>query len=85
MKNSIEQVLQIVATLILIVVVIEYFVLDVLLVPPLVVAGTLIGLSFLAPKFPRTVAIISIVLSILVPVGAVMGYLSGQLVVLIPI
>lgn len=85
MKNSIQQVLRIVTVLILFVVVIEYFLLDILMVPPLVVAAILIGLSFIAVRLPRTVAVISIFISILVPVGAVMGYLSGQLVVLVPI
>ena len=85
MNKPIEFVLRAVAALIVVVVAIEYFVLDVLMVPPLVVVVILIGLSFLASKLPRTVAVVSIVLSVLVPVGAVMGYLSGQLVVLIPI
>jgi len=85
MKTSVEFVLRTVAVLILVVVALEYLLLDVLMVPPLIVAGLLVGLSFVAIRLPRTVAIVSILLSILVPLGAVMGYLSGQLVVLIPI
>ena len=85
MKISIEFVLRTVAVLMLIVVALEYLLLEVLMVPPLVVAGLLVVLSFVSPRFPRAAAIVSIVLSFLVPMGAVMGYLSGQLVVLIPI
>ena len=85
MNTSMEFVLRTVALLILIVVALEYLLLDVLMVPPLIVAIILVGLSSIASRLPRTVAIVSILLSVLVPLGAVMGYLSGQLVVLIPI
>lgn len=85
MTTSITFVLRTVSVLMLLVVALEYLLLDVLMVPPLIVAGLLVVLSTIAAKLPRTVAVISILLSILVPMGAVMGYLSGQLVLLIPI
>lgn len=78
-------VMRIIAALMVLVVTLEYFLLGELLVPPLVIVAILLVLSVIAGKFPKTVAVICLPLCFLVPAGAVMGYLAGQLVVLIPI
>lgn len=63
----------------------EYFVLGVLLVPPFVVAAVLFLLSFGHNVWPVATACAAIVLCVVVPVGAIMGYLEGELALLIPI
>ena len=63
----------------------EYLLLDVFLVPPFVVAAILILLSFACSVWPVPTAYAAIVLCVVVPVGAIVGYLQGTLVLLIPI
>ncbi|MEM7281428.1 MAG: hypothetical protein AAF438_07350 [Pseudomonadota bacterium] len=82
---SLPLVLRIVGTLIVIMVVGEYFVLKELLIPPLVIVAVLFALSFAYSKWPKTVTGITIVMCILVPIAAINGYLRGQLVLLVPI
>lgn len=83
--TNLTTVLRIVALLIVLMVAAEYVLLEVLMIPPLVVAALLLLLSVAATAFPRSVAVVCMLLSILVPAGAIMGYLEGQLVVFIPI
>lgn len=63
----------------------EYFVLDVFLVPPFVVAAILFLLSFVYQAWPIATAYAAILLCVVVPAGAIMGYLEGTLVLLVPI
>ncbi len=78
-------VLRIVAGLICLMVIGEYFVLGELLLPPFVVASVLILLSFVYAKWRKATLWIAIVLSILIPIGALNGYLKGNLVIVVPI
>lgn len=84
-QQNLASVLRIVALLIVVMVVAEYVFLDVVMIPPMVIAGVLVVLSVLFRWVPRGVAGITIVISVLVPVGAINGYMAGQLVVWIPI
>ena len=70
MTTSLRIVLRIVALLILLVVSAEYVLLDALMIPPLVVAALLIALSTAVGVFPRAVAVVSLVVSILVPAAS---------------
>ena len=78
-------VLRAVGALIVIVVLGEYVVLDELLVPPLVLAALLIGLSFACNAWPATTAWLAIALCVIAPIGAIAGYLRGELALLIPV
>ena len=82
---TLPNVLRIVGALIVAVALGEYFVLGVLLVPPFVVAAVLFLLSFGHNVWPVATACAAIVLCVVVPVGAIMGYLEGDLALLIPI
>ena len=82
---TLPNVLRIVAALIAAVALGEFFVLGVFLVPPFVVAAVLFLLSFAHNAWPVATACAAIVLCVVVPVGAIMGYLEGDLVLLIPI
>jgi hypothetical protein len=63
----------------------EYFVLGQFLPPPFVVAVVLLGLALASRRWIRTVAIASLGLAVLIPIGALFGYLLGELVVAVPI
>ncbi|MEM6512579.1 MAG: hypothetical protein AAF660_06170 [Pseudomonadota bacterium] len=78
-------VLRTVAGLIVGMVIGEYFVLDVLMIPPLGVVAVLLLLSFTYDRWPVATARIAAVLSVVVPIGALNGYLQGKLVLLVPI
>lgn len=82
---TLPSVLRIVGALIVVLALGEYFVLDVFLVPPFVVAAILFLLSFACNAWPVATAYAAIVMCVVVPAGAIMGYLEGTLVLLVPI
>ena len=84
-KLTLSAVLRLVGALIIIVVLGEYLVLDELLLPPLVVAALVFGLSFAASAWPVATAWVAIVICVLVPAGAIAAYLRGELALLIPV
>ncbi|MBW2416054.1 MAG: hypothetical protein JRG76_16265 [Deltaproteobacteria bacterium] len=63
----------------------EYIVLGEFLAPPFIVAATLVVLSLAAGRQSRAVSWIALVLSLLIPVGAVAGHIRGDLVLAVPI
>ncbi len=63
----------------------EYLVLDVFIEAPFVVGALLLGLSAGVRRAPRPIAGITLLLSVFIPVGAVGLYLSGEVVLGIPI
>ena len=63
----------------------EYLFLDELLAPPIVGSALLLLLSWASRKWLRLVAGVSIFLSIALPLGALIGYLRGQLVLAVPV
>ena len=82
---TLSNVLRLVGALIVIVVLGEYLVLDELLVPPLVIAALLVGLSFACNAWPATTAWAAIALCVIAPAGAIAGYLRGELALFIPV
>ncbi len=72
--------LRTVGTLILLFVGFQYYVFDVLAVPPIGVALLLYALSYAAKRWRRIVAAISLVVSVVTPLAAIYGYWSGFLV-----
>ena len=82
---TLSAVLRIVGALIVIVALGEYLVLDELLVPPLVGAALLFGLSFAAGPWPAVTAGVAMVLCVLAPAGAIAAYLRGELALFIPV
>ena len=78
-------VLRIVAGLIVLMVIGEYFVLGELMLPPFVFVTVLIVLSFTYQKWPNATAWLAAIVSIAAPVAALNGYLQGKLVVVVPI
>ena len=82
---TLPNVLRVVGALIVAVALGEYFLLGEFLVPPFVVAAVLFLLSFAYNAWPVATACAAIVLCVVVPVGAIMGYLEGDLALLIPI
>ena len=63
----------------------EYLLLGELLVPPFVASALLLLLSRAAQKRLRLVAGVSVFLSVALPLGALIGYLRGELVLAVPI
>lgn len=80
-----HQVLLIAAVLIFAVASLEWLLLDVLLVPPFVFSFLLLVLAAIGTRWPKPVAGISIMLAILIPIGATLAYLNGDIVIAIPI
>lgn len=78
-------VLRIVASLIVLVVIGEYFVLGELLLPPFVFVTVLIVLSFAYQKWPNVTAWLAAIVSVAAPIAALNGYLQGKLVIVVPI
>lgn len=71
--------LRTVGTLILIFVGLQYYFFDVLAVPPIGVALVLYALSYAAKRWRRIVAAVTLVISVVTPIGAVLGYWHGFL------
>ena len=69
--------LRTVGTLILLFVAFQYFFFDVLSLPPIGIAILLYALSYAAKRWRRIVAAISLVVSVVTPVGAIFGYWYG--------
>ena len=63
----------------------EYLILGELLAPPIVGSALLLLLSWASRKWLRLVAGVSIFLSVALPLGALIGYLRGQLVLAVPV
>jgi hypothetical protein len=85
LKTPLAVVLVIAAGLVTILVAVEYFILGLILMPPVIISASLVVLSLASRKWPTTIAGISILISILVPIGAVLGFLNGDLHIAIPI
>ncbi|MEM1261692.1 MAG: hypothetical protein AAGH76_04815 [Pseudomonadota bacterium] len=78
-------VLRIVAGLIVVMVIGEYWVLDQLQLPPLGVVSTLVALSFTYQKWPTASAWLAAIMSVAAPIAALVGYLQGYLVLIVPV
>jgi hypothetical protein len=63
----------------------EYFVLGQFLPAPFIVAALLAALCMATRRWARGVALVCLGLSVLIPVGALLGYLRGELNVAVPI
>ena len=63
----------------------EYVLLGEFLAPPFVVAVMLVVVSFAYTPWPRPTAIVALGFSALIPVGAVVGHLRGDLPLAVPI
>jgi len=85
MSFALPTVLRIAAGLIVCVGTLEYFALGEFLPAPFIVALLLFALSFAAPRWRRPVALLVLGLSVLVPIGALVGHLRGDLVMAVPI
>ncbi len=68
--TGVAAVLRTVGILMLVMVAVEYFLLDLFLLPPVIIAAVLIGLSFAFSYFPRTIAVVGLVLSVLATISA---------------
>lgn len=78
--------LRVVSLCIILLVVGERIFLGVWILPPLfVVVPTLILLSFLYRFWPRVVSGIVLVIAVLIPLAALLGFLAGKLVIVVPI
>lgn len=77
--TGVNTVLKAVGVLILVMVAVEYLVFDLFLPPPVIIATVLIILSFAFKRFPRAIAIVSLALSVLIPIFAALGVMSGQM------
>ena len=82
---TLPNVLRIVALLVVVMVVGEYVVLGELLIAPFVLAAVLFALSFAGKAWPAATAYVAILLCVAAPAAAIVGYLRGDLVLLIPI
>ena len=82
---TLPYVLRVVAILVAGVALGEYLALGAFLPPPFIVAAILLALSFVYRVLPAATAWLTIILCVVVPVGAIMGYLQGDLPLLIPI
>ena len=71
-------VLRVVGVSVLLLVAFQYIVLGAFLVPPLVIAAFVIGLSFVAESMPRVVAGIALLTGVVVPTLAYLGYSAGN-------
>ena len=71
-------VLRTVGVLILLLVAFQYVVLEAFLVPPLGFAAFIIGLSFFVDRAPRVVAGIALLISVVLPTLAYLGYSAGN-------
>jgi hypothetical protein len=85
MQTSLANALRIVAGVLLVVATIAVLVYDNFSAPPYVLAGVLGLLSFAADRWQRPTAFGALVLAVLVPVGAILGYLGGSVPVFVPI
>ena len=85
LKLSLHNVLLTAAALVIAAGIVEFFLLGQFIPAPYVVAAILIVLSFLARRWPRPVALVCIVVSIYIPIGAFRAYRRGDLVWLVPI
>ena len=71
-------VLRVVAVLIACAITLRFVLLDSILPVPFVIIVILVVLSFTCNRWPRASAIASIILSVLVPVMVLLGYLNGS-------
>ena len=71
-------VLRTVGVLVLLLVAFQYVVLGAFLVPPLGFAALIIGLSFFVDRTPRLVAGIALLISVVLPTLAYLGYSAGN-------
>ena len=78
-------VLRIVAGLIVLMVIGEYWVLGQLQLPPFGVVALLIVLSYSYARWPTASAWLAAAVSIVAPTGALIGYVKGYLVLVVPI
>jgi len=85
MQTSLTNALRIVAGLLLLVATLGVLVYDTFAAPPFVLAGVLGLLSLAVDRWQRPTALVSLVISVLVPIGAILGYLGGSVPIFVPI
>jgi len=85
MQTSVTNALRIVAGLLLLVATLGVLVYDTFAAAPYVLAAVLGLLSFAADRWQRPTALVSLLIAVLVPIGAILGYLGGSVPILVPI
>ncbi|GEM_PF-6175936 len=84
MNTTLPNALRIAAGLLVAMATFEWLVLDTFMPPPYVMAVVLFALSFGAASFPKPVAVLTLVVCVMTPLGAINGYLNGLVALLIP-
>lgn len=85
MPTSLPAVLRIVAGLLLLVATVQVLVNDQFLAPPYILGAVLGLLSLVPEKWLRPTAFVCLVLAVLVPLGAIIGFVNGAVPVLVVI
>ena len=82
MSNAIlflPNVLRVVASLIVVAMTVRYFMLDIVMLAPIVTIAVLVALSFTFHRWPRATAGIALVPGILIPLFVLIGYWNGDI------